>query len=216
LDSPESILKAAEHANACALEAGPIFEITPGVGGVLCAVDGKPVTTWIQTGAERSYWMQMEWIAHSLLSGVEPSLTLDERGSFRTQDGRFALSRDREDLAALTGPLTIKRIEATPLGRWREFLETDERASGLLESLLEMAEDAEVPNEYRMPNHDWHEMGEINDRLGKHDLLGSIFEDAEEREATRRLTWTLTYEPDARAMLSELTRRRDLYVGLGN
>ncbi|MDQ3927352.1 MAG: hypothetical protein M3272_10305 [Actinomycetota bacterium] len=62
INSPESIRKAAQHANACARDEGPIFEITEG-GEVLCAVDAKPVTTWIQTGAERFYWMQMEWVA---------------------------------------------------------------------------------------------------------------------------------------------------------
>ena len=210
LDSSESIRKAAQHANACARDEGPIFEITEG-GEVLCTVDAKPVTTWIQTGAERFYWMQMEWVAHNLLSGVEPELTLDEKGAFWTQDGRFALSRVRQDLSALMGPHTQKQIEATPLGRWREFLKTDERAAGILKRLLEMADNADVPDEYRMPNHHWHELGEINDRLGNHDL-GSIFGDAEEREATRRLTWTLTYERAARAMLSELTSRRDRFV----
>jgi hypothetical protein len=47
--------------------------------------------------------------------------------------------------------------------------------------------------------------------LGNHDL-GSIFADAEERESTRRLTWTLIHVPEARAMLSELTRLRDAFV----
>jgi hypothetical protein len=47
--------------------------------------------------------------------------------------------------------------------------------------------------------------------LGKH-ALGSIFADAEERVATRRLTWTLIHVPEARTMLSELTRLRDVFV----
>ena len=68
-----------------------------------------------------------------------------------------------------------------------------------------------MPEAYREPNHGWHNQGEINDRLGNHDL-GSIFADAEERESTRRLTWTLIHVPEARAMLSELTSLRDAFV----
>jgi hypothetical protein len=33
-----------------------------------------------------------------------------------------------------------------------------------------------------------------------------------EGEATRCMTWTLIHNPDARAMLSELTRGRDAFV----
>lgn len=81
----------------------------------------------------------------------------------------------------------------------------------MLKRLLELGEDAAVSNTYREPGHQWHDLGEINDQLGNHEL-GSIFEDAEEREATRRMTWTLIHNPDARAMLSQITRRRDAFV----
>jgi hypothetical protein len=40
----------------------------------------------------------------------------------------------------------------------------------------------------------------------------AIFEDAEERNAVCSLTWTLIHNPDARAMLSEITLRRDAFV----
>ena len=70
-----------------------------------------------------------------------------------------------------------------------------------------------MPADYREPGHKWHDLGDINDRLGRHDL-GSICEDAEEREATKHFTWTLIHNPDALAMLSELTRRRDAYVAV--
>jgi hypothetical protein len=158
------------------------------------------------------FWeMELEHTALQLLHGVEPYLTLDERGAFLTLDGRFALSRKRMDLRSLMGPLTQQIRQSIPSERWGQFLAVDEQAAELLQQLLGRAADAEVPDAYQEPGHRWHNLGEINDRLGNHDL-GSIFADAEEREATRRLTWTLIHVPEARAMLSELTRLRDVFV----
>ena len=155
--------------------------------------------------------MELEHTALHLLRGVEPYLTLDEPDAFFTLDGRFALSRNRMDLRALMGPLTEQIVESIPPERWGQWLAADEQAAELLKELLGRAQDAEVPDAYREPNHRRHNLGEINDRLGNHDL-GSIFADAEERESTRRLTWTLIHVPEARAMLSELTRLRDAFV----
>jgi hypothetical protein len=158
------------------------------------------------------FWeMEVEHTAQHLLRGVEPYFTLDERDRFLTLDGRFALSRKRMDLRALMGPLTQQILESIPAERWAQFLADNEEASDLLERLIDRAETTEVPDTYREPNHKWHDLGEINDRLGNHDL-GSIFAGAEEREATRRLTWTLIHVPEARTMLSELTRLRDVFV----
>jgi hypothetical protein len=86
-----------------------------------------------------------------------------------------------------------------------------DEAAGLLEELLALAEAADVPDGFKTPLHEMHELGEINDRLGKHDL-GSIFEDAGERERVRRLTRTLMHDPDARRMLSDLSLRRDAFA----
>ena len=155
--------------------------------------------------------MELEHTALHLLRGVEPYFTLDERDAFLTLDGRFALSRNRMDLRALMRPLTEQIVESIPSERWGQFLAADEQAAKLLQQLLGRAEDAEVPDAYREPGHRWHDLGEINDRLGKHDL-GSIFADAEEREATRRLTWTLIHDREARALLSGLTKHRDVFV----
>jgi hypothetical protein len=162
------------------------------------------------------FWeMEMEWEALHLIRGLEPTFTLDEGGAFWTLDGRFALSRYRMDLRGLHGPRTQEIQETMPRERWGRFLEADEEAAELLEALLELAESTAVPDAYREPAHEWHDLGEINDRAsgeaGQHEL-GSIFEDAEEREATRRMTWSLIHNPDARAMLSQLTRRRDAFV----
>jgi hypothetical protein len=159
------------------------------------------------------FWeMEVEHTALHLLRGVEPYFTLDERDAFLTLYGRFALSRRRMDLRALMGPLTQQVQQSIPPEPWGQFLAADEQAAELLRQLLGRAEDAVVPDAYREPGHKWHDLGEINDRLGNHDL-GSVFADAEEREATRRLTWTLIHDPEARAVLSELTRLRDAISG---
>jgi hypothetical protein len=160
----------------------------------------------------QDFWeMEMEWTALHLLRHLKPNFTLDQTDTFWTLDGRFALSQHRMDLRGLMGPRTESIQETMTPQRWERFLEADEEAADLLERLLELGEDAPVPDTYWEPRHKWHELGEVNDRLGRHDL-GSIFEDAAEREATRRLTWTLIHNPGARAMLSELTRRRDAFV----
>ena len=205
------IRETAEHRNNCA-GGEPLFKITED-GDVFCAADGKPVTTWVQLGAEESYQQEMEWMALSLIRGSEPPLTLDEAGTFRSLDGRFALSRERMELRGLMGPRAEAAASSTSPERWQRFLE-DEEAAEILEELMGLADGAVVPDTYREPGHRWHDLGEINDRLGNHDL-GSIFADAEEREATRRLTWTLVHVPEARAMLSELTRLRDAFVAEG-
>ncbi len=163
-------------------------------------------------GYDEFFEMELEWTALELLRGVEPDFTLDAAGAFVTLDGRFAVSRRRIDLRGLMGPRTEKLQEAIRDApeRWRRFLIADDEAADVLERLLELAENAAVPEDYREPGHKRHNNAEINDRLGNHDL-GSIFADADERESTRRLTWTLIHDPEARAMLSELTRRRDAF-----
>ena len=202
------IREMAEHMNTCSGGA-ELFEITEG-GIVLCAVDGKPITAYAQLCAEQDYWQEMEWMAFSLVSGHEPLFSLDEAGALRSPDGRFAVSRERADLLGLMGPRGEAAASSASPERWQRFLE-DEEAAEILEELMDLAEAAIVPDSYREPAHRWHDLGEINDQLGDHDL-GSIFADAEEREATRRLTWTLSYVPQARALLSELTGLRDGFV----
>lgn len=210
----QRIRETAEHMNASFARRGaePLFEITT-EGDVLCSNDGKPVTTRRQTGAEESYWMQMEWVALDLIRGVEPYFTLGEAGAFVTPDGRFAVSRRRMDLRGLMGPRTeeMQKAIANAPERWERFLIADDEAAGVLERLLQLANDAAVPDDYCEPMHKWHDHGEICDRLGQHEF-GSVFVNAVEREATRRTTWTLIHRPEARAMLSELTRRRDAFV----
>ena len=62
------------------------------------------------------------------------------------------------------------------------MLEADEEAAEPLEQLVEMDRDAPVSDTYKMPGHDWHELGEINDQLGRHDLRSVFVVDSEERE----------------------------------
>ena len=162
----------------------------------------------------REFWeMQIEWVALHLVRGLEPDFTLDAEGAFWTLDGRFAVSLQRIDLQGLMGPRTEEMQETMPRERWERFLESDEEAAELLERLLQLGEDAVVPENYREPGYQWHDQAEIRERLGDpHGVGGSIFLDAEERETTRRLTWTLIHNPDARALLSEITRRRDSFA----
>jgi hypothetical protein len=168
----------------------------------------------VRVGFEEFWEMEMEWIALYLVWGTEPDFTLDETDAFWTLDGRFALSPRRMDLRALMGPRTQETQQAIPSERWGRFLAADEEAAELLERVLQLGEDAAVPEDYEEPGHQWHELGEINDRLVNRDL-GSIFVDAEEREVARRLTWTLIHNRGARAMLCELTRRRDAFAREG-
>ncbi len=165
----------------------------------------------VRVGFEEFWEMQMESTALHLIRGIEPDFTLDETGAFWTLDGRFALSHRRMDLRGLMGPRTQEIQQTMPPERWGRFLAADEEAAELLERILQSGEDAAVPEDYKEPGHNWHDLGEINDRLGNRDL-GSVFVNTEEREATRRLTWTLIHNVDAWAMLSELTRRRDAFV----
>jgi hypothetical protein len=157
--------------------------------------------------------MEMEWTALHLLRGIEPTFTLDGSGDFVTPDGRLAVGPRRMDIRGLMGPATAalqEEIANTP-ERWERFLTADDEAAELLERLLEAAENADVLQGYRDPGHQWHDHGEVCDRLGQHEF-GSVFVDTDEREATRRLTWTLMNDPKARAMLSDLTRRRDAFL----
>jgi hypothetical protein len=157
----------------------------------------------------------MEWTAPDLVRGTELDFTLDGAGAFVTLDGRFAVSPRRMDLRGLMGPRTEETQEAIANApeRWARFLIADDEAADLLWRLLALAEDAAVPDGYREPGHKWHDQAEIRERIGDpHGVGGSVFVDADEREATRRMTWMLIHNPDAYAMLSGLTRRRDAFV----
>jgi hypothetical protein len=161
------------------------------------------------------FWeMQMEWIALHLIRNLEPGFTLDETGAFLTPDGRFAVSRRRMDLRGLMGPRTEalqEAIENAP-ERWRRFLAADEEAAELLERLLELGEAAAAPEDYETPLRGEWTQEEVERFAGSPHQPSALFVDAAEREAVRRLTWTLINNCDAQAMLSELTRRRDAFV----
>jgi hypothetical protein len=157
--------------------------------------------------------MQAEWTALHLLRGLEPDFTLDETGDFVTLDGRFAVSPKRMDLRGLMGPRTVELQEAiadTP-ERWRRFLEADEEAAELLEQLMKLAEAAAVPDDYETPlRNEWTQEA-VDDFRGTLKPT-AIFQDAREREDVRRLTWALAHNSNVRAMLSEITRRRDAFI----
>ena len=76
---------------------------------------------------------------------------------------------------------------------------------------MELAKCATVPQGYEAPlRSEWTQ--EEADAFKGTLKPTAIFFEAAEREAVRRLTWTLTNNPGAWAMLSELTRRRDAFV----
>jgi hypothetical protein len=164
------------------------------------------------------FWeMEVECRPLHLHRGLEPRFTLDDSeagDSFVTTDGRFVVSRDRMNLRELLNP----RTEELPPreSRWERFLAADDEAADALERLFRMADamaDAcVVPDEYSMSmlSHGY-TSAEVSEFKGANERT-AIFLDDEERERVRRLTWTLIHNPDARAMLSELTRRRDAFV----
>jgi hypothetical protein len=160
----------------------------------------------------KDFWlMEAEWTALQLVRGHEPRFTLDATDAFVTLDGRFAVSRRRMDLRNLMGPRTEAIVESIPPERWPRFLEADEEAAELLERLLELAEFSAVPDDFTLPMGAEWTQEEVDDFKGTQKPT-ALFLDAEERETTRRITWTLANNPDARAVLSELTRRRDAFV----
>jgi hypothetical protein len=161
------------------------------------------------------FWeMQMEWIALHLVRHLEPDFTLDGSGAFVTLDGRFGVSREHIDLRGLMGPRTEAMQEAIANApeRWRRFLAADEEATELLERLLELGEAAAAPEDYETPLRSEWTQEEVERFAGSPHQPSALFVDAAEREAVRRLTWTLINNCDVQAMLSELTRRRDAFV----
>ncbi len=167
--------------------------------------------TPVENDSYRDFFeMETSWIALDLLRGREPYFSLGGDGAFRTQDGRFAVSPNRLDIRGVFRKDPTREEDAIAAERWERLLDEDDEAADALERLWDLAESAIVPGDYRMPNHRWHDLGEINDRMGDPDL-GSIFVDAAERAATRRMVYVLTHVPEARAMLSEITRRRDTF-----
>ena len=177
--------------------------------------DGATSETPVEDGSCRAFFeAEMEWISLDLLRGREPYFTLGEDDAFRTVGGKFAVSLHRLNIQGLFRKDPTREEQAISAERWERLLDEDDEAADALERLGGLADNALVPGDYRMPNHRWHDLGEIHDRMGDPDL-GSVFVDAEERQATRRLVYALINVPEARAMLSEITRRRDSFVDAG-
>ena len=182
-------------------------------GSVACSRDLRPVTDGRQVWAEEAWWMQAAWEALTLVRGSEPLFTLGEDDSLRTTDGRAVLSRNRHDLAAHMGPQTSRQQEAMieHPERWESFLAEDDAAAAALDKLMEIPEDLDAPRGFMTPISDERTEEEAEGFAGTMKPY-PLFSDAEEREAVRRLAWALLYDPGARALLSELTLRRDAFV----
>ena len=162
------------------------------------------------------FWeMQMWWTALHLVRGLEPDFTLDSEAgdAFVTLGGRFAVSRERMDLRGLMGPRTRALQEAMPRDRWGRFLAADDEAADTYARLIELANTCIVPDDYTIPIAGRCYTQEEADRFANSPHKPTaLFVDDEEREDTRRLTWVLVHNADARGMLSFLTRRRDAFV----
>jgi hypothetical protein len=173
---------------------------------------GATSETPVEDGSCRDFFeAEMEWISLDIVRGRAPYFTLHADGGFRTVDGRFAVSLHRLNIQGLFRKDPTSEEWAISAERWERLLEEDEQAADALERLLALAESAIPPGDYRMPNYKWHDLGEINDRMGDPDL-GSVFVDADERQATRRMVYVLTRVPEAQALLREITRRRDEFA----
>jgi hypothetical protein len=173
---------------------------------------GVASETPVENGSCRDFFeAEMEWISLDLLRGREPYFTLGEDDAFRTVGGKFAVSLHRLNIQGLFRKDPTPEEQAISAERWERLLSEDDEAADALERLLALAESALVPGDYRMPNFRWHDLGEINDRMGDPDL-GSVFLDADERERVRRMVYALINVPDARALLCFITKRRDLGV----
>jgi hypothetical protein len=144
------------------------------------------------------------WVsALALLRGGEPPYTVDEAGAFFTLRGRFVVSERYLSGAALLRKAELE--ETSSPERWSRFLAHDERAKDLLDQLLELAEVADIPEDFESPGDDASTREEVDGPEG-------VFVDDEERVLSRSLAWLLVHHPDARAMLAEITRRRGAFA----
>jgi hypothetical protein len=151
------------------------------------------------------FWhIALGWIALHLARDLEPPYSLTKGDAFMLPGtDRVAVSPDRMDLKALFEPL--QDGNHPPRERWRRFLEADGEAADALESLLELAQACDVPESYTAP---LFEHATITGIAGRRD----VFLDDAEREDAMALAWVLTNNADARALLSEITSRRDAFV----
>jgi hypothetical protein len=162
--------------------------------------------------------MISEEMAWALLGGVEPRLNMDREGIFYTLTGLKVLGRDGSmDLLGLFGkrptpegllPMQKESLDPTiPERRWREFLSSDERALSLLSELEDLAEKADVPDDFSLP-------------LSEHRSEGESLSDAAQRsqivalkERVRSLTWLLTSaDEECLERAAEVSRRRNRFV----
>lgn len=150
-----------------------------------------------------------EEMAWALLGGVEPRLSVDEEGNFRTITGYEVLSdtkieyeplfgKDRATLPSGYLPMQAEGLAPTlPEDRWSRFLAADDQALGLLSRLEAVVSGAQVPEDFALPLQDYHKSAPP--------------EEAEEQ--VRRLAYLLTTrDTECLALVAELCRRRDGFV----
>jgi hypothetical protein len=170
--------------------------------------------------AERTWRDEIESLAWDLVHGFEPLLVVDRRGDFYTLDGRFALGREGSlNVQAWFSGLQRAKDEDAELAaievrqdRWERFLIFDEEAAEIHKRLQERAKAAEVPDEYRLPLEEFHARHDIDDAGSAPCEEKSVFRSPEDKEAVRRLTWTLIHDAEALALLAGLHERFGRFV----
>lgn len=154
----------------------------------------------------REFWkMEVEDVALKLVCGDEPDLSADDAGNFYTPEGKFAVGPEQVRLDVRIRHLDAmilqceERGDPVPEDRWERFLARDEEAADLLDELKALSRAVTVLEGYRTGLELWQ---------------GSLAEAPPEvLEEARPLAWALIHNPEAIRLLSELTRRRDVFVG---
>lgn len=174
---------------------------------------------------EGEYKAQLETTATDLVLGYGPDLSYKD-GAFHTPDGRLALSPSYMDIQSLMGSGYEERVRELQVEAWERCLSDDGRVEEIVAELFEMADDTEPPPDYWTWQMSWPHRPEDLAR-GYHagrtppasegvpsGCDGEPPMEPEDRERARKLAWSLIHEPQARAKLEELCRRRDSYIQL--
>jgi hypothetical protein len=92
-----------------------------------------------------------------LSPAADPHFTLGQDACLR-DPGRPLCPQPRAQRSPKADGSPLQRLEKTiPPERWKWFLED----ASTLKRILKLAGNAAVPGTYKMPNHKWHDLGEI-------------------------------------------------------
>ena len=146
-------------------------------------------------------WM-LESVARALLFSGEPEFTADAEGNlYSIADGRLVAGPwHRAHIRDVMGEPLAERLAVASRSTWRRFLASSpDDVEELLERLFARRRAVDSPPDFRVC-------------VGIYVPEGAGAPDPEDEEALRRLTWALATDAEAVRLLSELTRRRDVFV----